>query len=115
MRKAVLEGFQRLGEFSLRPQHIADLLVGDREIALPTGIGGIGLGEAVGNGEAVAKGFQGFGQVSLCPLARRQPSHRRPRDRAASSRYPDGLGKSGNDVPFGLIRLQRFGKIPCAI
>ena len=51
-------GFQRLREVALRHQHVADLAVGHREIALPARIAGVGLGQALPNGEAVAEGFQ---------------------------------------------------------
>ncbi len=37
-----------------------------RQIALPLGIAGIGLGEALGDGQAVAIGFQRLGQFALC-------------------------------------------------
>ena len=47
MRKAVAIGVQRVGQVALGHKHIAHLLVGDREIALPSGIAGIGLGEAL--------------------------------------------------------------------
>ena len=63
--EAVAVGFQRLGEIALRHLHVADLLVGDGEIALPAGIAGIGLGQALADGEAVAVGFQRLGEVAL--------------------------------------------------
>ncbi len=57
-----LQGF---GQISLRHEHIAHPIVGDREIALPAGVARIGLGETVCNGEAVLEGLQGFGQIAL--------------------------------------------------
>ena len=58
-------GLQRLGELALRHQHVADLVVRDRQIALPAGIAGVGLGQALGDGEAVAEGFQRLGEIAL--------------------------------------------------
>ena len=49
----------------MRHQHVADLVVGDGEIALPVGIAGVGLGQAVGDGEAVPVGFQRLGEIAL--------------------------------------------------
>ena len=46
--------FQRVGEIALRHQHVADLVVGHGEIALPAGIVGVGLGQALADREAGA-------------------------------------------------------------
>jgi len=56
--EAVAVGLQRLCQIALRHQHVTDVVVGDREIALPAGIAGISLGQALGNSEAVAVGLQ---------------------------------------------------------
>ena len=48
--------------------NIADLVVADREIALPARIAGIGLRQAPSNGEIVGIGFQrGFQVTVLLP------------------------------------------------
>jgi hypothetical protein len=60
-----LIGLQRSGEIALRLKHVADLVVGDGKIALPSGVAGIGLGQALGNGEAVPVGFQCGGEIAL--------------------------------------------------
>ena len=66
----VAEGCQRRVEVALRLEHVADLFIGHREIALPSGIVGIGLGEAVGNGEAVAERCQRRVEVALRILSK---------------------------------------------
>ena len=38
---------QRAGEVALRDLHVADFLVGHREIAPPAGVAGVGLRQAV--------------------------------------------------------------------
>ena len=81
--EAVLIGFERLGKIALRHQHVADLVVRDREIALPAGIAGVGRGQALGNGEAVADRPSAPRRDCPAPPARRRPCCTRPRDRAA--------------------------------
>jgi hypothetical protein len=49
MRRLV--GGGRLGEVALAREHVADLVVRDRKVALPFGVSGVGLGEAFLNGE----------------------------------------------------------------
>ena len=66
-------GMGRYGSYRSRPggwalwtfQHVADLAVRDREIALPAGIAGVGLGQALCNREAVAVGLQRRRQIAL--------------------------------------------------
>ena len=41
--EAVAVGLQRLCQIALRHQHVTDVVVGDREIALRAGIAGVGL------------------------------------------------------------------------
>ena len=48
---------ERLCQIALRHQHLADLVVGDREIALPAGIAGVGPHQA---GDNVSFGLVGF-------------------------------------------------------
>ena len=60
------------GQVSLGHEHVANLLVADREIALPAGVIGIGLGEAVCNVETALEGFKASGGFPA-PRARRQP------------------------------------------
>ena len=56
------------GRSPWRDLDVSDLFVGYGEIALPSGVAGIGLGEAVGDGEAVLVGFEGGGQIALVDL-----------------------------------------------
>ena len=46
-------------------KHVSDLSVGDGEFALPTSIGGIGLGLTVVNCEAFLIGFQRSRKIAL--------------------------------------------------
>ena len=48
-------GLERVCQIALRLQHDADIVVGGRKIALPTGIAGIDVGQALSDGETVAK------------------------------------------------------------
>ena len=66
--KALAIGGQRGGEVALRELHVADPLVGHREIAPPAGVAGIGLRQAFGDREAVAVGGQRPGEVALRDL-----------------------------------------------
>jgi hypothetical protein len=52
MREATPEeaGLARPGEIALRHQHLADLVVGHRQVALPAGIAKASSGESVGDG-----------------------------------------------------------------
>ena len=63
--EAVGIGFQRGFEIALRHLHVADLVVADREIALPARIAGVGLRQALANGEAVGIGFQRGFEIAL--------------------------------------------------
>jgi hypothetical protein len=49
-------------------RHAANIVVADREIALPLGIAGVGFGQALGNGEAVGIGFQRGFEIALRDL-----------------------------------------------
>ena len=59
---------QRGGEVASRELHVAELVIGHGEIALPFGIVGIGLGQAVGNGEFLGIGLERGGEVALREL-----------------------------------------------
>ena len=58
-------GFGRLLRFHM---DVGEIGVGDGEIALPTGITGIGHGEALANSEAVLIGFEGGWEIALVDL-----------------------------------------------
>ena len=56
----ILLGLVRLesgSEIALRHLHIANPLIADAKVDLPSGISWIGFGEAVCDGEAVLEGF----------------------------------------------------------
>jgi len=72
MAMAVAKGQQRAGEVALGDEHVADLVVADREIALPGGIVGVPRGEGLADGQAVAKGLQRAGEVAPGRRARRR-------------------------------------------
>ena len=63
--EAVAVGLERLVELALRHQHVADLVVGDRQIALPLRVAAIGGGEALADGEAVAVGLERLVELAL--------------------------------------------------
>jgi hypothetical protein len=58
-------GFGGLVRFQM---NICELGIRYRDIALPPCVSGIGLGEAVGDGEAVLVGFEVGGEVALVDL-----------------------------------------------
>ena len=64
--EAVAIGPKRLVELALRLKHVADVAVGDRQIALPAGVAGIGLRQPLPEGEAVAVAIRSPGNVSPC-------------------------------------------------
>ena len=49
----------------MRHERVTQPVTGDRHIALPFSVLGVGLGEACGDGEIGLKGFHSPGQVSL--------------------------------------------------
>ena len=57
-----LKGFRRMAQ---RQQRIANILVGDREVALQSRIRWVGLGQARGYRQTVAVALQGFGRLAL--------------------------------------------------
>ena len=59
------EGVARAGKVALRLHHVAQLLVADREVALPLGVVRIARGEVGGDGHAGAEGVAGAGEVAL--------------------------------------------------
>src|SRR5260370_1420278 len=68
--ETVTEGFQRVGQIALRHQHVADLVVGHRQIALPDRVAAVGLRQtlsdrALSDHEPVAERFQRLRQVAL--------------------------------------------------
>ena len=65
MVEASLIGGQRLGQIALRHLHVADPVVRHRQVALPVRIAGIGLCQAVGDGEIRLIGGQRSGQIAL--------------------------------------------------
>ena len=65
MARLSLVGFEGLGQVTLRLKHAAYPFIGHRQIALPSGIAGIGLGETVSDREAVAVVFERLGQIAL--------------------------------------------------
>ena len=60
-----LEHAPRFGLVAHANIKLPKLAMARSQICLPSGIAGIGLGEALGDGEAVAIGFERLGQVSL--------------------------------------------------
>ena len=58
---------QRPRQVALVPQHVADLVVRHRQVALPAGIAGVGLGQTLGDGERRAVALQRPRQVALGP------------------------------------------------
>ena len=46
-----LVGGERVGDVALVNEHVADLDVRDGQVALPSGVFGVGLGEAFSDGE----------------------------------------------------------------
>ena len=66
MARHRLIGFQRGGQIALRHLHVADLLVGHRQIALPVGIGRVSRDQILHDLEGVVGcGERAFG-VALC-------------------------------------------------
>ena len=59
---------QRLVELALRHQHVADLVVGDRQITLPLGVAAIGGDEALMYGEALLVALQCLVELALYDL-----------------------------------------------
>ena len=49
----------------MRHQHVADLLVGDRQIALPLRVAGVGGGETLSDGKAVAVRLERLVELAL--------------------------------------------------
>ena len=56
-REGGVEGVQRRRQVALVNEHVADLLLRDGEVALPSDISGVGLGEAFGNGAGGVEGL----------------------------------------------------------
>jgi hypothetical protein len=53
---------QRLGQVPLGDKHVADLVVRDREVALPAGIGRVGFGDVLYDRQTVAVERECLGQ-----------------------------------------------------
>ena len=70
--QAVLVGFQRRGEIALRHEHVADPLVGDERSRCQTALPGVGLGQAVGNGERLPRRLLLLGRVALGGIGLRE-------------------------------------------
>ena len=66
--EAVAIGLERRRKFTLFRLHVADLVVRQRQIALPAGVAGIGLRHPLNDGEAVATGVERSRKVALCHL-----------------------------------------------
>ncbi len=62
---SLLEHAPRLSLVAHAHIKLAELAMAGSQVCLPSGIAGIGLGEALENGEAVAIGFQRVGQGAL--------------------------------------------------
>jgi hypothetical protein len=86
-RKPVVERFQRLGQIALRHQHVANTVVGHRQIVPPAGVAGVGFCQPVGNRKPVAERFQRLGQIA----ASRRPGLSRNKTPALSRK--DGGGQ----------------------
>ena len=82
-------GLQRRREVALRAQHVADLVVRHRQVALPAGVAGIGLRQALGDGERGAVAVAAPPPGCPAPPARRRSCCARPTGRAASRRCRD--------------------------
>ena len=65
-------GLQRLQQIALADQHVADVVIGDEEIALRLRVAGVRGRPALGDGEAGAIGFQRLPQIALPGPARRR-------------------------------------------
>ena len=61
-------GLQRAGQIALRPLDAADIVVADRQVALPLGIVRVLRRQALADVEAGAMGLQRAGQIALRPL-----------------------------------------------
>ena len=110
MARSAAIGLQRLRQIALRHLHVADLLVGDREVALPAGVAGVGLASR----SVIARlpdrtSAPPAGRPA--PPARRRPCCTRPRDRAASRRCRDRTWPAARRSRGCLIGLQRRRQI----
>ncbi len=76
-------------------ERIRGRCVRHREIALPAGVAGIGLRQAVSDRGAIGKGLERAGEVALRDLHVADFVLRTPRDRAASRRCRDRIWPGG--------------------
>ena len=65
MARQSLIRFQRVGQIALGHLHVADLVVRYRQVALPSGVAGVGLRQALPDGETRLIGGQRGGQSAL--------------------------------------------------
>jgi hypothetical protein len=56
---------QRLGQIALACQHRANPVLRHRQIALPSGVAGVGLRQPLLDRKPVAEGFERLGQIAL--------------------------------------------------
>jgi hypothetical protein len=56
---------QRLVELALLRQYVAQIRIGNHEVALPTGVAAIGGGEALADGKALSVALEGFVKLAL--------------------------------------------------
>ncbi len=61
---AIAEGFEGFGQIALADEDVTDLIVGDGEIAQPSGVFGVRGSEPLGDFETFAEGLQGVGQFA---------------------------------------------------
>ena len=104
------EAFEGLGQVSFGPASTSPDSVAwlTERSRLPSGIVGIGLGEAVSNREAVSEALERLGQVSLRHEHVANPLVGTRTDRAAIRRCWDRLGEAVEDLAVCL----RFSSAP---
>ena len=108
--KAVAVGLEGASKVALRHLHVANLLVGHRQIALPVGVAGIGLRQPLSDGEAVAVGLE---RAARSPCATCTSPIRRttPTDRVAGGVAGIGLRQPLGDGEIVAVGLERAGKV----
>ncbi len=60
-----LEALQRLAQIALRHEHVADLVMGDRQIALEPGVARIGTRQTLEDGVRGLEALQRLAQIAL--------------------------------------------------
>src|SRR6516225_7811803 len=106
-----LIGGGRLGEVALASEHVTNLVMRDGKVALPSGISGVGLGEAFLDGERPSIPIERPRKFALslkyfCDLSLRDAEVVLP---SGISRV--GLGEAFSDGQRGLVGGERLGKV----